>query len=60
MGADAELPTRHEPKFACDQAMALLRHTPTVYVAALEQHVTAGVRQPWGAILGAKNRVQKF
>jgi len=51
----AEVPPHQEREFTCDQAMALLRHTPTVYVAALEQHVIAGVMQPWGAILGAKN-----
>jgi hypothetical protein len=51
----AEVPPHQEREFTCDQAMALLRHTPTVYVAALEQHVIAGAMQPWGAILGAKN-----
>jgi hypothetical protein len=51
----AEAPIHKGGEFTCDEAMALLKHTPTVFVAALEQHVIAGVMQPWGAILGAKN-----
>jgi hypothetical protein len=37
----------------CGTLMALLKRAPTPFVTALEQHVTLGAMQPWGAILGA-------
>jgi hypothetical protein len=37
----------------CGTLMALLKRAPNTFVAALEQRVTLGAMQPWGAILGA-------
>jgi len=46
-----------EPKvesgITCDTLMARLKRPPTVFLAALQQHVVTGAMQPWGAILGA-------
>jgi len=51
---------RQKSKLTCDEAVALLKSTPTTFVAALEQHVIAGVLRPWGAILGASNSRSKL
>ena len=40
---------------ACGELMALLKRTPSTFLAALEQRVIAGALQPWGVILGADN-----
>jgi hypothetical protein len=37
----------------CGMLMALLKRAPTPFVAALEQRVSLGAMQPWGAIIGA-------
>jgi hypothetical protein len=51
----------HQPsKLTCDKAVALLKSTPTTFVAALERRVVAGVLKPWGAILGASNSRSKI
>jgi transglycosylase-like protein with SLT domain len=39
----------------CGTLVALLKREPTPFVASLEQHITVGAMQPWGAILGADN-----
>lgn len=38
---------------ACGELMALLKHAPNPFVAALEQHIVAGSAQPWSVILTA-------
>jgi hypothetical protein len=37
----------------CATLVALLKRTPTPFVAALERRVALGAMQPWGAIIGA-------
>ena len=37
----------------CGELMALLKRAPNVFLAALEQRVIEGAKQPWGVILGA-------
>jgi hypothetical protein len=39
----------------CGTLVALLKREPTPFVTSLEQHITIGAMQPWGAILGADN-----
>ena len=50
-----ELDQKQDVGFSCERVMALLKRSPTIFVAALEQRVISGVIQPWGAIL-ASNR----
>lgn len=49
-----------QSELTCNEVVALLKSTPTTFVAALEQRVIAGVLQPWGAILGASNSRSKI
>jgi hypothetical protein len=37
----------------CGELMALLKRAPNVFLAALQQRVIEGAKQPWGVILGA-------
>jgi hypothetical protein len=39
----------------CGTLVALLKREPNRFVAALEQHIVLGAKQPWGSILGADN-----
>ena len=58
--AGKEARTTEQKDLTCDKVVALLTSEPTVFVAALEQHVIAGALQPWGAILGANNSRSKI
>ena len=42
-----------ESGISCETLMAKLKQPPTIFLAALQQHVVMGATQPWGAILGA-------
>jgi hypothetical protein len=44
-----------DPKagLTCGQLMAMLKRAPNRFVAALEQRIISGVRQPWGVILAS-------
>jgi len=48
-----EVEPKVESGITCDTLMARLKRPPTVFLAALQQHVVMGAIQPWGAILGA-------
>jgi hypothetical protein len=54
-GADAPQHASTQPRAtpSCRELTALIKQTPSVFVAELERRVTASAAAPWGVVLGA-------
>ena len=58
--AGRDLEVKAESGVSCDTLMVKLKQPPTIFLAALQQHVVTGAIQPWGAILGADSSRPKI